>query len=121
MLNTSAKVIHSHARSPRRACETLDDFLNLRLLVDQNFEWAQKVIIIRVWMSVEHLSNDSDIADRLQLLLDCFLDRFARPFDVGATRAAHVVSSEEYEQLKASLMLQSFYGNVSRPSIKKVN
>jgi len=63
-------------------------------MVDQNVEWAQKVIITRLWISIENLADDPEVIDGVRLVLDSFMNRFTNPFDAAATHAAHVVSPE---------------------------
>lgn len=78
--------------SPVNACKALDDFLTLRLMVDQKIEWARKVIIIRLWISIENLADGPEVIDGVRLVLDSFMNRFTHRFDAAATHAAHVVS-----------------------------
>lgn len=76
----------------------------LRLIVDQKTDWAQKVIIVRLWMSIENLdADDPRVLEEVQLILNCFLNRFGKPFDAGATHAAHVVSATDEDGSAYSL------------------
>jgi len=83
-------------------------------MVDQNVEWAQKVIIIRLWISIENLADDPEVIDDLHLVLDSFMNRFTNPFDAGATHAAHVVSLGNVILSALELTQRSSYGSVSK-------
>jgi len=86
------RVLTHDKYSPADACSTLDDFLTLRLVADQNLEWAQKAIIVRLWISIENLTDSPEILESNRMILGCFVNGFKRPMDAGASHAAHVVS-----------------------------
>lgn len=89
-------------------------------MVDQKIDWAQKVVIVRLWISIENLADDPRIVDGVRLVLDSFKDRFTNPLDAAATHAAHVVCLSGNTTVMPVLTRSSSYGSVLKQSTRKV-
>lgn len=74
------------------ACTSLDELLKLRILPDRKPEWAEKVIITRLWAATNH-DEASDALKVFGELLSMVLDGLAEPFSPAAGLAAQTVCS----------------------------
>lgn len=77
--------------SPTKACKAMDDFLNLRLVLDKRMDWIQKVFITRIWLAAEKLPQEPDTLEQLERLLDVVANRVGQPFGAQAVQAAFSV------------------------------
>lgn len=77
--------------SPSEACRALDDFIDLRLAIDEKWQWVAKALVTRVWITIEELADQADEVSSLRTAFDAVLARSQKPLDAGATHAIHVV------------------------------
>lgn len=77
-------------RSSTLASKALDDFLSLRILQSDKIQWVERVLITRVWMTIDH----AEMQDSLVLLDRIFTkvaENLTKPVSSAATLAAHTV------------------------------
>jgi hypothetical protein len=89
-------------RSSNRACRVLEDFLKLRVLEQEKEEWLEKVIITRIWITV----NQKDSADTLSTLinsLSSIVSEVPHPLRPAAAHAAHTVGSSLFAKFIANI------------------
>jgi tetratricopeptide (TPR) repeat protein len=89
------KLIMSHIRkladkNTALACKLLEDLLQTRVFELQNVEWAERVLITRLWM-VKNRNDDDESLSSIKQLLDSIVVHLRKPISVPATHAAQMV------------------------------
>lgn len=73
------------------ACKILDEFINVRLLREENQSWIEKAVVTRIWAGACNKSDEDDI-NNLKELLNTILRNSNDPLSAPATHAAQTVS-----------------------------
>ena len=84
---------HTHrlrSWSPSMAHRLLVHLISERLLIAEQWSWAQKMLIIVIWNSASSLGIPG-ILDSLKRLFDTIVTRFGHPLNPSATHAAQVL------------------------------
>lgn len=92
------KLIMYHIRklndkSPSLACKALDELLKLRVLPEDKPEWAEKILITRLYMIVGQRASAHMLAV-LDELFTFIVSNIKQPVSPAATLAAHAVGSQ---------------------------
>ena len=92
------KLIMHHIRrlndkSPSCACNTLDSFIRMRLLSEVKEVWLEKVVITRIWMTVNQ-RDSIEVLDSLKTILSDISNVFKNPASSAVTLAAHTVPNQ---------------------------
>lgn len=89
------KLIMHHIRklsekNPSHACTALDNFTRLRLFSDVKEDWLEKIVITRVWMTVNYRDSTEDFAS-FETILSDISKVLEKPVNSAVTLAAHTV------------------------------
>jgi hypothetical protein len=77
-------------KSPSLACKALDEFLGLRILKEEREEYIEKVLITRLWITVNQRESPKALAS-LQELFTFIATNTTKPISSAATHGAHTV------------------------------
>lgn len=78
-------------KSPNLACNALDDLLRLRVNASGHEDWLEKVLITRIWMTVNQ-NESADTIGSLEHILTSISSNLSRPLGSTVSLAAHTVS-----------------------------
>jgi tetratricopeptide (TPR) repeat protein len=78
-------------KSPSLACKALDELLNLRILREEREEYIEKVLITRLWITLNQRESLEALAS-LHELFSLIVDNIKKPISSAATHGAHTVS-----------------------------
>ena len=77
-------------KSPSLACHALDNFARMRLLSNVKEDWLEKVIVTRVWLTVNQRDSTEALAS-LEAILSEISIVLENPASSAVTLAAHTV------------------------------
>lgn len=98
-------------KCPSLASKALDDFLTLRIIKEDNYEWFEKALVTRLWIAASQGDNP-DSLKQIEDLFSTLVANSTRPASPAATLAAHTVSPFPSICQPEYLTFSSFYGGV---------
>jgi hypothetical protein len=86
------------SQSSSLACKALDDLLELRILKEERGEYMEKVLITRLWITLNQRESPEAL-NSLHELFSSIVNKTKKPISSAATHGAHTVSGYFLESM----------------------
>ncbi|KAL5321709.1 hypothetical protein ACEPPN_009669 [Leptodophora sp. 'Broadleaf-Isolate-01'] len=91
-------------KCPSLASKALDDFLTLRIIKEDNYEWFEKALVTRLWIAASQGDNP-DSLKQIEDLFSTLVANSTRPASPAATLAAHTLL---WRRIESNYSLQMY-------------